>query len=89
MYSSELETLDQLQARNLPLAVIAKLYTNLEAFHKGVRGLLSCGDVLLLDGDGSAVPEWRWREIFAPGARTEQLEQYRLRITPQGARRIG
>ena len=88
MWASELETLDQLLGGDQRLTIIARLYSTPDAFHKGVRGLLSCGDVLLLDGDGNTVPEWRRREIFAPGAQTEQLEQFRLRVTPQGAKRV-
>jgi hypothetical protein len=88
MWASELETLDQLQSGDISLTVIARLYSTPEAFHKGVRGLLSCGDVLLLDADGSGVPEWRWREMFVPGVQTEQLGQFHLRLTPQGAKRI-
>jgi len=81
MYAPELETLDQLIGSDMPLTVIATLYSTAEAFHQGVQGLLSCGDVLLMDADGNAVPEWRWREIFAPGVPTQQLGQFRLRVT--------
>jgi len=59
MYAPELETLDQLLGCDMPLTVIAKLYSSAEAFRKGVTGLLSCGDVLLLDA--MAFP-------FLPGA---------------------
>jgi len=89
MYTPELETLDQLLGGDMPLTVIATLYSTADAFHKGVQGLLSCGDVLLLDAAGNSVPQWRWREIFAPGSETEQLRHLRLRLTPEGARRIG
>src|SRR6516162_6958108 len=89
MLSPELETLDQLLGGDLPLTVIATLYSTPEAFHKGVQGLLSCGDVLLLDTDGNALPEWRWREVFAPSSEAALLGHFRLRVTPQGAKRIG
>ena len=89
MWPPELETLDQLQARDLPLTVIATLYATPEAFRKGVTGLLFCGDVLLLDGEDNAVPKWQWRDIFAPSYESEQLGHFRLRLTSQGAKRIG
>jgi dihydroxyacid dehydratase/phosphogluconate dehydratase len=89
MWPPELETLDQLQGDDLPLTVIATLYSSPEAFRKGVLGLLVCGDVLLLDAEDNAVPKWRWREIFAPSSEIEQLGHFRLRLTSQGAKRIG
>jgi len=89
MYAPELETLDQLLGSDMPLTVIAKLYASAEAFCKGVLGLLSCGDVLLLDADGNPVPTWRWREILAPSPEAEQLGHFQLRVTPQGAKKVG
>jgi hypothetical protein len=89
MYAPELETLDQLLGGDMPLTVIAKLYSSAEAFRKGVTGLLSCGDVLLLDADGISVPTWRWREVFASGSDAEQLGHFQLRLTPQGAKKVG
>jgi hypothetical protein len=87
MYSSELETLDQLLGGDLPLEVISKLFLSREAFEKGILGLLSCGDVVLLTVDGVKVPDWRWRELFSR-AGLQQLQQMQLKITPQGARRV-
>ncbi len=88
MYAPELETLDQLLGGDMPLTVIAKLYSSAEAFRKGVTGLLSCGDVLLLDADGISVPTWRWREVFASGSDAEQLGHFSLRLTPQGEKKV-
>ena len=88
MWPPELESLDQLQARDLPLTVIAMLYATSEAFRKCVTGLLLCGDVLLLDAEDNAVPKWQWRKIFGIYD-SGQHGHYRLRLTPQGARRIG
>jgi hypothetical protein len=87
VYAPELETLDQLLGGDMPLTVIAKLYSSTEAFRAGVRGLLSCGDVLLLDSEGNAIPTWRWREVFDLGS-TEPLGQFQLRLTPQGAKKV-
>jgi hypothetical protein len=88
MYSSELETLDQLLGGDLRLEVISKLFPSREAFEQGIRGLLSCGDVILVNHAGDEVPDWRWRELFS-GSRLQELEHLQLRITPQGARKVG
>jgi hypothetical protein len=71
----------------MQLTVIAKLYTSPEAFRKGISGLLSCGDVLLLDTEGKPVPPWRWGEVFELSS-VEHLGQFQLRVTPQGAKRV-
>jgi len=89
MWAPELETLDQLLGGDMSVTVIAKLYPTPEAFRKGILALLSCGDVVLLDANGNAVPTRRWREIFPDGSDTEQLEHFRVRVTPQGAKKIG
>jgi hypothetical protein len=88
MYAAELETLDQLLGSDMPLTAVAKLYSSPEAFRMGIGGLLSCGDVLLLDTNGNAVPSWRWREVFEASSDAEQLGQFQLRVTPQGAKRV-
>jgi hypothetical protein len=84
----ELETLDQLVGGDLPLKIIRGLYPDAEAFRRGVLGLLSCGDVLLLMIDRTEVPKWRWRELFVEGMVMDELGNMRLTITDQGARRI-
>lgn len=68
MYAPELETLDQLLGGDMPLTVIAKLYSSPESFRTGIGGLLACGDVLLLEANGNAIPSWRWREVFETGS---------------------
>lgn len=88
MYAPELETLDQLLGGDMPLTVIAKLYSSPESFRTGIGGLLACGDVLLLEANGNAIPSWRWREVFETGSDAEQLGQFQLRVTPQGAKKI-
>jgi dihydroxyacid dehydratase/phosphogluconate dehydratase len=89
MWAPELETLDQLLGGDLPVTVIAKLYSTPECFRKGILGLLSSGDVVLLDANDNAVPEWRCKEIFTYRFDTEQLDNFRVRVTPQGAKRVG
>lgn len=87
--SPELETLDQLLGGDMSLEIIRGLYPDDPAFMKGIEGLLSCGDILLLDHDGTAVPQWRWRRMFADGTIMDQLGQFTASLTDQGAKRIG
>jgi hypothetical protein len=86
--SPELETLDQLLGSDLSLAIVLRLYSDAAAFKLGVHGLIASGDVCLLTTDGMEVSNWRCRELFIDGTVMQDLEQMRLRITPQGARRI-
>ncbi len=87
--SLELEVLDQLQGGDLRLRVIAGLFPSQEAFERGVEGLLSCGDVILSTADGSQVPKWQWRHLFDEHGVFDQLDNFKLAITPQGGKRIG
>ena len=89
MLSPELETLDQLVGGDLQLAIIRRLYRDDAAFTRGVVGLLSSGDVCLVTNDGAHVPQWRWRELFVDGVAVDQLSDLKLKITDQGARKIG
>jgi hypothetical protein len=85
MFSPELETLDQLLGGDLRLEVISKLYPSREAFARGVLGLLAGGDLVVVTREGVEVPKWQWQGVLS-GAGCEGLS---LRITSQGARRIG
>lgn len=89
MYSPELETLDQLLACDMPLAVIAKVYPTSDHFRRGISGLLNEGDVVLLDSEGAEVPRWKWRQLFSTDNVQEDLRTFRLRITPHGAKKVG
>ena len=86
--SPELETLDQLQGKDLPLGIILQVYPDASAFMRGVLGLIAGGDVRLLTNDDVEVPSWRCRELFGDGSVMREMEGMKLRITPQGARRI-
>jgi hypothetical protein len=88
MLTPELETLDQLLAGDLRLAVIRELYPDDVAFLRGVLGLLNCGDACLLSDDQDEIPMWQWRQLFNEGAALKRLVELNLRITEQGARRI-
>ena len=87
--SPELETLDQLQGGDLSLELVAKLFSSLDDFRRGVQGLLSSGDVVLIAHDGSEVAKRHWQELFRQHAVAGSIAQLRLRLTPQGVQRIG
>jgi len=86
--SPELETLDQLLGNDLPLGIVLRIYPDESAFKRGVLGLITGGDVNLFTNDDVEVPSWRYRELFDDGIVMLQMERMKLRITPQGARRI-
>lgn len=86
--SAELETLDQLQGGDLRLEIIFKLFPSPEAFMQGVRGLLECGDVVLVTEEAE-LSNWQWRRLFSEKELLKNLKTLRLRITPQGANKIG
>ena len=83
--SPELETLDQLLAGDMSLAIVQSLYADEKTFREGVIGLLTCGDVQLVV-DGNNAPAWRWREIMSD---PDALNRAKLQITKKGVRRIG
>jgi len=85
--SPELETLDQLLTGDLSLGVIRKIFPSDSAFLQGVDGLVHGGDAMLCD-NGTEVPRWQLRELFAKGANVGGLGRYTLRLTAQGARKI-
>lgn len=70
------------------MTVIRDLYPDVDAFRRGVFGLLSSGDVCLLMVDQTIVPSWRWRELFVDGTVMRDLANLKLKITVEGARRI-
>jgi hypothetical protein len=86
--SPELETLDQLLGNDLPLGIVLRIYPDDSAFKRGVLGLITSGDVSLFTNDDVEVPSWRLRELFEDGTVMQQMGRMKLRITPQGARRI-
>jgi hypothetical protein len=84
----ELETLDQLQGRDLPLEIILRLFPDADAFRRGVMGLIVCGDVCLLTVGGIEVPAWRHRELFVDGLVMQEMRNLKLSITAHGVGRI-
>ena len=49
-WSSEMETLDQLMGGDMPLKVIRSVFPSAADFSRGIGGLLTNGDVRLLQG---------------------------------------
>jgi hypothetical protein len=88
VWSSELETLDQLFGGELSLAVTRTVYTDDASFARGVHALLLNREVELLSADGVAVPQWRWRGIFVDGRFGEEMRGLKLRITDRGSQRV-
>jgi len=86
--SPELETLDQLLGGELWLKTVFSIYPDENSFVRGVLALLSSGDVCLQRSDGSDVPEYQWKQLFRDGSLLNDLEDFRLKITEQGVRRI-
>ena len=83
--SPELETLDQLQSGDLPLATIRGLYPTLDRFAQGVSGLLVAGDVKLIFA-GAEVAQWQWAQLLTS---TSPKDGPVLALTAQGSARIG
>ena len=86
--SPELDTLDQLLGGELPLAAIRPLYPDTDAFMRRVFALFSSGDVCLFGAARTAVPSWRWRELFVQGAVMNDLDRLKIEITKQGILKI-
>jgi len=84
----ELETLGQLQGGDLPLEIILHLSRDVEAFKRGVMGLIACGDVRLLTSRNIEVPACRHRKLFVDGIVMQEIKNLRLSITEQGASQI-
>lgn len=83
--SPELETLDQLEGGDMPLAVIRRVYPVLDRFVAGMRGLLECGDIHLLDNEHS-VPPWQWQSVLSADPISPNVI---VSLTAARARRIG
>ena len=87
--SPELETLDQLLSGPLSLAIIRRIFPDSDAFMRGILGLLTSGDVRLLEKERQdEVPSWRWRKLFVEGSVIDKWDDLKLNITDQGANRV-
>ena len=59
----ELETLDQLQGGDLPLATIRSLYDSQAHFVRAMTAMLHTGDLRLLE-NGTDVAQYRWQSLL-------------------------
>ena len=87
VFSSELETLDQLLGGDLVLTVVRSFYESDDKFKAGVRGLVRDRCAILIH-DGCSVPEWKVAEILRQPITPEILSQYALSITDSGVSRV-
>lgn len=84
----EIEVLDQLVGGDLPLNVVARLFSDHDHCRKAVNAMIRAGDVLLLDAAGQAVPDWQYRELEGGANFWREGSQFQLSLTEAGARRM-
>jgi hypothetical protein len=86
--SAELELLDQLVAHDMPLGVLVPLFPDVGNARRAIIAMIRSGDLELLDVSGSALPDWRLRELEAETDAWGPQSPFRLHLTDAGARRI-
>jgi hypothetical protein len=86
--SPELEVLDQLLGSDLPLDVIAGLFPDQDHCRQSIQAMLFDGQIKIVDAEGVAIPDWRYRELqFQPDFWASGTP-YRMSITDFGAERV-
>jgi len=86
--SIEIEILDQLSAGGMTLGVLRAVSPGDERFLQAIHGLLRAGDIELFARDGSAVPDWKWRELLEERSLPGDFDQFQAQVTDQGAAKI-
>lgn len=86
--SPELDVLDQLLGTDLPLDLIAKLFPDAERCRRAIQAMLMEGQIRIVDSEGAAIPEWRYRELQYQPAFWGSGTPYRASITELGAKRV-
>jgi len=86
--SPELDVLDQLVGRNLPLNVIASLFPEQDHCRRAIQAMLLEGQVRIVDVEGVAIPDWRYRELQFQPEFWASGTPYRMSITDFGAKRV-
>ena len=84
----ELEVLDQLLGGDLPVNVIAGLFSESGRCRKAIGAMLHQGENLLLDPSDSPLSVWRYRELQSNNDFWSEGTLYRLSITEIGVKRI-
>ena len=87
--SPELEALDQLQGGDLPLAVVAALFSDETHARRAITAMLAAGELALLGPEGVPVSPWQLRELERQPGSWRADVAHRLALTAVGARRIG
>jgi len=87
MDAAELDVLDQLQGRDLPLAIMAGLFPDAARAKRSIGAMIRAGEIVLLENSGAIVPDWRWDEIEREPAAWLAASQFLLRLTDIGAKR--
>lgn len=86
--SPELEALDQLLCGDLPLRVVASLFTDEAHARRAISAMLAAGELELLDASRAVLSPWQWRDLERQPGSWSADSPYRLAITDVGARRI-
>jgi hypothetical protein len=50
--------------------------------------MLRDGDLVLLDAERNAISQWQWQELFSHERWLQEMQTFRLAITPQGAKKV-
>lgn len=87
IHSVEIELLDQLLTDPMALNVLRAVCPIGRAIYSG-HLWATAGDICLFSDAGTAVPDWRWPELFKEGQVPTELDRYRAHITDQAANRI-
>lgn len=75
--------LDDLLCEDLALSYLRRLFHDDGRFVLAITAMLQCGEVRLLEKDGTKVNAWRWDEALS------NYGEYRASITEQGMQRMG
>ena len=87
MNHPELDVLDQLQGRDMSLAVMAGLFPDEARAKRSIGAMIRAREIELLDSSGAVVPDWRWDEIERELGAWLAASEFRLRLTDSGAKR--
>ena len=84
----ELEVFEQLVDSDLPVSVIAGLFSDRTRCRRATGAMLREGEIQVLDPAGRPLPGWRYRELEGDPAFWGKASPYRLAITDVGADRM-
>jgi hypothetical protein len=84
-WATELETLEQLQGGDLPLATIRSLYDSQYHFFRAMTAMLHTGQLRLIES-GTDVAQYRWQSVLRnPDSQNSNVW---VAITDEGARHL-